>query len=222
MKKKARKRTSIPLRIETIDINSVKPHPQNTRLHDERNIQTIANSLGCFGQRTPIVIRGKYVIKGNGTLEAAKRLNWTMIQVVRADALSEAQAISYAIADNKTSDLSEFDFEALAGVLKDLQGQDVDLASTGFQQFEVEPLIQAEFSGEGSGEIKEREEKWRLVFTDEQWEQVGEAIEIARTRLEDGEHLSAVDVFVSICLWYTNYVHTHKPLVKPAARKRRT
>ncbi len=217
MKKKARKRTSIPLRIETIKINAVEPHPQNTRLHDEQNIQAIAKSLGAFGQRTPIVIRGKYVIKGSGTLEAAKRLNWTMIQVVRADALQEAQAMAYAIADNKTSDLSEFDFEALAGVLKDLQGQDVDLAITGFQQFEVEPLIQTDFSGEESKETREREEKWRLVFTDEQWERVEEAITLARTWIEDGEHLSAVDVVVNICSLYV-LANSHKP----AARKRRT
>ncbi len=221
MKKKARKRTSIPLRIETIDINSVEPHPQNARLHDEQNIQAIAKSLGAFGQRTPIVLRGRDVIKGNGTVDAAKRLNWTLIQVVRADALSEAQAMAYAIADNKTSDLSEFDFEALAGVLKDLQGQNVDLAVTGFQQFEVEPLVQAEFSGEGGGEAKEREEKWRLVFTDEQWKQVDAAIQFSRTWVEDGENLSAVDVVVAICKWYvTGY--PHKSTKKPAARKRRT
>lgn len=134
-------------------------------------------SLQRFGQQSPIVVDDQdQVIKGNGTLEAAKRLGWTEIQIVRTD-LSGDEAEAYAIADNKTGDLSEFNFEKLAGRLKHLEERGIDLESTGFQKFELEPLLQADWSA-GSTEMPEDTTKGKhvLTFTDEEWAMVQKAI----------------------------------------------
>jgi ParB-like chromosome segregation protein Spo0J len=81
---------------------------QNAREHDDRSIDSIALSLERFGQRKPIVIRENVVIAGNGTLRAARRLGWDEIAVAYADDLSESEARAYALADNRTAELSSW------------------------------------------------------------------------------------------------------------------
>jgi hypothetical protein len=67
---------------------------------------------------------------GNGTYAAAKALGWTEIDVVETDQ-EGVEAVAYAIADNRTSDLSSFHDEALAKLLVELREQEA-LPGTGF------------------------------------------------------------------------------------------
>ena len=55
----------------------------------------------------------KVVIAGNHTLAAAKGLGWERIAAADASDLSEEEAAAYALADNRTSDLSDYDRNAL-------------------------------------------------------------------------------------------------------------
>ena len=65
------------MKLEHVDIKTLKPDPGNARRHDKRNLQAIADSLNQFGQRKPIVVTADgIVLAGNGTLEAAKLLGW--------------------------------------------------------------------------------------------------------------------------------------------------
>jgi hypothetical protein len=129
------------MKIDHMDLDKLKAHPRNARLHDEKNIQAIMRSLQRFGQRTPLVMGSSgYIIKGCGTLEAMKRLGIKVIAVVRAK-LTPEEELAYALADNKTTDLSQFDFQGVGSILKDLQGK-IDLSETGFADFELEPLLE--------------------------------------------------------------------------------
>ena len=69
------------MKIETVLITDVVFDPDNVRKHTQRNLQTIVESLKEFGQRKPIVLKDNVVVAGNGTLEAAKLLGWTHIDV---------------------------------------------------------------------------------------------------------------------------------------------
>ena len=128
-----------------IDIGSVVPDARNARLHSARSITAIQESLRQFGQRKPIIVQrqGMVVRAGNGTLEAARRLGWDRIAAVLLDD-SDATAQAYAIADNRTAELAEWDFETLAGTLKALKDTDIDINALGWADFELEPLLQAE------------------------------------------------------------------------------
>jgi hypothetical protein len=132
------------LSICKILIKKLKPHPKNARLHDNENIQAIKKSLQTFGQRTPLVVwSGKnYVVKGCGTLQAAKELGWKQISIVRADNFTEDEILSYSIADNKTTDMSMFDFEKISTFFNSVGNVDLQV-STGFTQLEIEPLLQS-------------------------------------------------------------------------------
>lgn len=160
------------MKVKRVSIDSISQDPANVRMHDERNLAAIAGSLRRFGQQTPIVIDKANVIrKGNGTYEAAKSLGWSHLDVVQTE-LEGADAVAYAIADNKTSDLSEFNFQGLAAQLRSLDG-DLQLA-TGFADYELEPLLQAVWEppavDEGGVDSTESgDEIAKLEFTAEQW-----------------------------------------------------
>jgi ParB-like chromosome segregation protein Spo0J len=127
---------------ERVPIDSLVFDPANVRKHGEKNLATIKASLSRFGQQKPIVVDANGVVRaGNGTLAAAKALGWKEIAVVRST-LAGSEATAYAIADNRTAELAEWDEDALAQTLAALQIEDEDLAiSTGFDAKEIDALL---------------------------------------------------------------------------------
>lgn len=122
------------MKVEKVAIDTLIPDPANVRKHSEKNIEAIKGSLAVFGQQKPIVVNQKnVVIAGNGTLEAARALGWSEINVVRSE-LQGSQATAFAIADNRTTDLSEFDHGSLAQQLTSLKTDGFDLDSLGFDK----------------------------------------------------------------------------------------
>jgi ParB-like chromosome segregation protein Spo0J len=130
------------MKIETVKIDSLSLDPANARKHDERNMETIVGSLRRFGQQTPIVVDKSNVVRaGNARLEAAKRIGWDTIQIVRTE-LTSSDAIAYAIADNRTSELAEWDDDILAAQLQGLLTEDEALLdAAGFDEDELAKLL---------------------------------------------------------------------------------
>ena len=129
------------MKVETVKIDSLTFDPANVRKHDEKNLAAIKASLNRFGQQKPIVVDANGVVRaGNGTLAAAKALGWKEIRIVRSS-LAGSEATAYAIADNRTAELAEWDDDALAQTLAALQIEDEELAvATGFDMKEIEAL----------------------------------------------------------------------------------
>lgn len=151
------------MKVESVPIESVLPDPANVRRHPERNLDTIKASLARFGQQTPIVVDAKGIVrKGNGTLAAAKSLGWEMIDVVRTG-LSGVEATAYAIADNRTAELAEWDGTGLAETLRALQSEEDEglFEAAGFTADEVDKLceglgdamVEAEDQDEGESQV---------------------------------------------------------------------
>ena len=115
--------------------------PDNVRVHDDRSLHAVKQSLNRFGQRTPIVARHGKVIAGNARLAAARSLGWSHIAVVSADADDDSTALLYAIADNRTGDLSEFDMAGLAEVLGALKDDDIDMSTLGWTDSELNEIL---------------------------------------------------------------------------------
>jgi ParB-like chromosome segregation protein Spo0J len=147
---------------ETVSIDSLSADPANARIHSGRNLDAIKASLQRFGQQKPIVVDAKGIVRaGNGTLAAAKLLGWKTIDIVRTE-LAGGEATAYAIADNRTSDLSEWDEEALGRQLEALQADGLDLGEIGFSAKEVEKLLN---ESEPSADQSLGDEKWLVVVT---------------------------------------------------------
>jgi ParB-like chromosome segregation protein Spo0J len=126
------------LNIRTVEIGKLQHDPDNARKHSERNIKAIAGSLETFGQRKPIVATAAgVVIAGNGTLEAARSLGWTEIEVAYTPAgWTWEQARSFALADNRTAELAEWDSEKLAAQLIELDSVGWELDNVGFEKLQ--------------------------------------------------------------------------------------
>jgi site-specific DNA-methyltransferase (adenine-specific) len=132
------------LRVESVLISSLSLDPTNARRHDAKNLASIEGSLRLFGQRKPIVVTGSnVVVAGNGTLEAAKALGWSNIDVVRIPVdWSPEQVKAYALADNRTAELAEWDAKVLAEQLVELDAVGWDVAEFGFEP--INPIVDLE------------------------------------------------------------------------------
>ena len=114
-----------PLQGMRIALGKLHADPANARKHDKRNIDAIAASLAKFGQRKPVVVQqeGMVVRAGNGTVEAAKSLGWSHVAAVVLDD-DNATASQFAIADNRTAELAEWDDDTLASLLDGMEPAD--------------------------------------------------------------------------------------------------
>lgn len=126
-----------PLARPTADLNG---DPRNARKHNKKNLSALEASLKKFGQRKPVVVRreGMIVEAGNGTLECAKRLGWTHVACVVVDD-DDTSATGYALADNRTAELAEWDYEQLEELLLELREEDEDVI--GWSERDLEALL---------------------------------------------------------------------------------
>lgn len=122
------------MNVESVSIDSLDLDPRNARKHDAKNLKAIADSLEQFGQRKPIVVWGKTVVAGNGTLAAARSLGWSEIAVARVPGdWSSDQVKAYALADNRSAELAVWDEQVLASQLLELQQAEFDIELLGFE-----------------------------------------------------------------------------------------
>lgn len=124
---------------ETIDIDTVHPHPRNVRQGD---IGAISQSLQAHGQYRPITYQKSTgrILAGNHTWKAAKALGWTKI-VASAKVCDDDEAIRILVADNRTSDLADYDDAGLAELLKELAETSKGLEGTLFDGDSLDQML---------------------------------------------------------------------------------
>jgi len=97
------------MKIEEIDVNKLIPYEWNNKIHDEIQVNRIANSIKEFWFTQPIVIdKNNIVIVWHWRLEWAKKLGLEKVPCIRAESLTEEQIKKYRILDNK---LNESDWD---------------------------------------------------------------------------------------------------------------
>jgi len=105
-------------------INNLKSDHKNARKRTDRSATLIAESLKRYGAARSIVIdEDGRILAGNGTVEGAKKAGIDKVRIIEAEGdeliavrrtgLSEDEKVGLAIADNRSSDLSEWDNEML-------------------------------------------------------------------------------------------------------------
>lgn len=117
---------------ETVPIDSLRPDPE-ARVHPPEQIEALRVSLREFGQPTPLTIDAEGVIrKGNGTWLAMKAEGVKTVRIVRGT-FKGNRARAYALADNRTAELSEWDPGTVDRQLEELKGE-YDLDSLRFKE----------------------------------------------------------------------------------------
>jgi 16S rRNA G966 N2-methylase RsmD len=130
------------LKIESVPIEKLTFDPANARKHSDANLAAIAGSLKEFGQRKPIVITfDNVIVAGNGTVEAAKFLGLTDVDVVRVPKDWGADQVkAFALADNRSAELAEWNPEVLSAQLLELEQAGFDIEALGFDVKQEEPI----------------------------------------------------------------------------------
>lgn len=105
-------------------IKDLKSDHKNARRRTDRSASLIAESLKRYGAARSIVIdEDGRILAGNGTVEGAKKAGIDKLRIIEAEGdeliavrrtgLSEDDKVGLALADNRSSDLSEWDHEML-------------------------------------------------------------------------------------------------------------
>jgi hypothetical protein len=129
------------MNVEMRPIGSIRPYENNPRQNDEA-VDAVAASIREFGFRQPLVVdESGIIIVGHTRYKAALKLGLEQVPVHVAIGLSPAQVQAYRIADNQSSDLSDWNYDLLPIELGDLKAADFDLGLLGFDQDELARLL---------------------------------------------------------------------------------
>lgn len=126
-----------------VDIEKLIPYVNNARTHSIEQINKIRASLREFGFVNPVIIDKDYnIIAGHGRVAAAKAEGIKEVPCVLVDYLTPAQKKAYILADNRMALDAGWDEETLKLELEALKDDDFDLTLTGFEQVELDNLLE--------------------------------------------------------------------------------
>lgn len=131
------------MNIEKVDINTIRPYWRNPR-DNTKAVEAVKASINEYGYNQPIVLDADNVIVvGHTRYMALRQLDYKTVDVIRVD-LTEQQAKEYRIADNKTSEKSTWDFDALLYELRELES--LDTIDQFFDDGEISKLLEIDDS----------------------------------------------------------------------------
>lgn len=123
------------MKIVELPISKIVPYANNPRDNDGA-VDAVAASIREFGFKVPIIVdKDNVIVAGHTRIKAAEKLGLSAVPVIRADDLTEEQVNAFRLADNKTSELAEWDFSKLKEELSEIKG--IDMAEFGFLVDEI-------------------------------------------------------------------------------------
>lgn len=129
--------------VEYWEIEKIIPYPLNNKIHSDEAVAKLAGVIAAFGIDQPIVVDEQgVIIKGHKRRLAAIKLGMKDFPViVRAD-LTDGEKRASRIADNRVTEDSETDEEALKVELALLVEQDFDMSLTAYDKDEISSLLE--------------------------------------------------------------------------------
>ena len=120
--------------LQSVEIAKIKPYKNNAKIHGKNQLKKLQESISEFGFLTPCLIDQEYnLIAGHGRVEAAKALGMKEVPCVFVENLTEEQRKAYILADNKLSELAEWDLEILNKELAELSEAGMNISLVGFE-----------------------------------------------------------------------------------------
>ena len=118
------------------NLKDIKPYEKNPRKNDNA-VECVANSIKEFGFKVPIVIdKDNVIVCGHTRYKAAKKLGIENVPCIVADDLTDEQIKAYRLADNKVSELAEWDIDLLGEELDDIFN--IDMSDFGFENLSID------------------------------------------------------------------------------------
>ena len=114
------------------------PYDRNARIIPESAVGKVADSIEKFGFNQPIVVDAEgVIIAGHTRLLAAQRLGLKDVPVFVVSGLTAEEEQAYRLADNRSADEAQWDFDLLQDAFEELLQGDFDLTLTGFDEVEI-------------------------------------------------------------------------------------
>ena len=89
---------------------ALKPDPRNARVHSDRQVALIADSIRAFGFNVPVLVDEKGgLLAGHGRALAARRLGLAEVPTISLGHLTETERRAFIIADNRLGELASWD-----------------------------------------------------------------------------------------------------------------
>ncbi len=129
------------LRVEYWSIEKLKPYERNPRKNDKA-VDRMRASIRQFGFAVPILAKSNgEVIDGHLRLKGAIAEEMREVPVIPCDGWTDAQVKAFRLMVNRSVTWAEWDEEALALELQEIQEADFDLSLTGFNPGEIDKLL---------------------------------------------------------------------------------
>ena len=165
------------LSVEYRPVASLHLNPENSRLHNDKQVRQIAASIGSFGFNVPVLVDAQLrVIAGHGRVLACKLVGISEVPTIRLEHLSEHQIRAFTIADNRLTENAEWDNRLLGEQLKILSEVELDfgLEVTGFEMSEIDLFIEnltpgTEEGADPADEIPDSEASPRVTQPGDCW-----------------------------------------------------
>lgn len=116
-------------------VEELTPYENNPRKNDGA-VDAVAASIREFGFKVPIIIdKDNVIVAGHTRLKAARKLGLETVPCIIADDLSPEQIQAFRLADNKTAELADWDFDILSVELSKLTDIDMSMFSFNLDDF---------------------------------------------------------------------------------------
>lgn len=190
--------------VQEVEVKKLKPYKKNAKLHGDDQIAKIADSIREFGFLTPCLIDREYnVIAGHGRIKAAEKLGMKNVPCVFVEGLDEAHRRAYILADNKLSELADWDMDLVKLELEDLMDLDFDVSLTGF---DIPSLFEEE-----KPEVEDDDFDLSDALEKAAFVEPGDVWTVGRHRLMCGDATSAEDVNTLMGSTRANLILTDPP-----------
>lgn len=137
------------LKVQNIDLSLLKPWKDNPRINDEA-VDSVAKSIESFGFNVPILCNQEFtIIAGHTRWKAAKKIGMKSVPVIVLK-ITDDRRKAFAVADNKTARLADWDYLKLRKILVKLNCKKFNLSSPGYSRAELQALL-----------VKQKEFDWK-------------------------------------------------------------
>ena len=142
------------LQVRQIEIDKLHPWDKNPRVNDHA-VDAVAKSIEAFGFNVPIICDQDFtIIAGHTRWKAARKLELESVPIIQVE-MTDSMRKAFAIADNKTAEIADWDSQKLKKLLLELEKEDFNLEATGFSDQEIKDIFNYSRHESEMPEIKE-------------------------------------------------------------------